>query len=120
MSFLLCLEVFLANFLTRGAAILCAFWLVTRPFARFGDVMLAAASGFLLTMSFTHLLPEAFEADGADPHALGIAMLGVVLLFIIAGCLLGAVMRTRGPGEKSGASPRFLPRRRSTASSTAF
>ena len=56
MSFLLCLEVFLANFLTRGAAILCAFWLVTRPFARFGDVMLAAASGFLLTMSFTHLL----------------------------------------------------------------
>lgn len=89
MSVLLCLEVFLANFLTRGATILCAFWLVTRPFARFGDVMLAAASGFLLTMSFTHLLPEAFEADGADPHALGIAMLGVVLLFIIAGCLLG-------------------------------
>lgn len=89
MSLLLCLEVFLANFITRGAAILCAFWLVTRPFARFGDVMLAAASGFLLTMSFTHLLPEAFEVEGADPHALGMAMLAVVLLFIISGCLLG-------------------------------
>lgn len=105
MSFLLFLEVFFANLLTRGAAIACAFWLVTRPLARYGDAMLAAACGFLLTMSLTHLLPEAFEVAGTDPHELGIAMLAVVLLFIIAGCLLGG--GHAHDAEKSGA--RGLP-----------
>ncbi|MDO5531381.1 ZIP family metal transporter [Sutterella sp.] len=89
MSALLFLEVFLANVLTRAAAIGCAFWLVARPFARHADAILAAACGFLVTMPLTHLLPEAFEAPGADPHALGLAMLATMGVFLAAEHLLG-------------------------------
>lgn len=88
MSFLLFLEVLLANAATRAAAIAAAAWLVVRPLARAGDAALAAACGFLLAMPLTHLLPEAMEA-GADPHELGMVMLVTIVVFIIAGRLIG-------------------------------
>lgn len=90
MSILLIFEVFLANAATRALALGCAFWLVAKPLARSADALLAAACGFLLTMALTHLLPEAFEAAGADPHRLGLAMLLTVAVFLVLGRLIGA------------------------------
>lgn len=88
MSALFVLEVLAANALTRALAIAGALWLVTRPFARFADALLAAAAGFLCAMSLTHLLPEAFEAGDADPHELGLVMFAVMALFLASGRLL--------------------------------
>ena len=89
MTFLLFLEVLLANGLSRLAAVGGATWFLGRTYARAGTALLAIASGLLLAMPLTHLLPEAFEAQGADPHAIGIVMLCTVLVLVIAGRLVG-------------------------------
>lgn len=89
MTFLLFLEVLLANGLSRLAAVGGATWLLGRAYARVGTALLAIASGMLLAMPLTHLLPEAFEAQEADPHVIGIVMLCTVLVLVMAGRLVG-------------------------------
>lgn len=118
MSILLILEVFLANAATRAFALGCAFWLVAKPLARTANMLLAAACGFLLTMALTHILPEAFEAAGADPHRLGLAMLLTIAVFLVLGRLVGA--GHAGHGDCGGDAASSLPGLFSAASLHGF
>lgn len=77
------LQILAANVLTRVFSLGAAALLSYRWLARLSDELLAAASGLLLAISLTHLIPEAFETTGADAHALGFAMLLTVLGFLI-------------------------------------
>ncbi len=77
------LQILAANVLTRAFSLGAAALLSYRWLARLSDELLAAASGLLLAISLTHLIPEAFETTGADAHALGFAMLFTVLVFLI-------------------------------------
>lgn len=85
----LLLEVILANGLSRLLAVFGADWLLSRAFMRTGSALLAVAGGLLLAMPLTHLLPEAFEAPGADPHEIGFVMLVTVFVLVAAGRLSG-------------------------------
>ncbi len=85
----LVIEVALANLLTRFVALAAALWVSHRSLARWGERLLGVASGFLATLSLTHLLPEAFESEAADPHALGLVMLGTLFAFVLLGLASG-------------------------------
>lgn len=85
----LVIEVALANLITRFVALAAALWVSHRSLARWGERLLGVASGFLATLSLTHLLPEAFESEAADPHALGLVMLGTLFAFVLLGLASG-------------------------------
>lgn len=85
----LVIEVALANLLTRFVALAAALWVSHRSLARWGERLLGVASGFLATLSLTHLLPEAFESEAADPHTLGLVMLGTLFAFVLPGLASG-------------------------------
>lgn len=91
MSVLFVLEVLLANVAARALALGCAFWMIARPLAAHAQSLLAAAAGFLLAMSVTHLLPEAFESGAAEPHDLGIVIFATLAVFIAASRLFGGL-----------------------------
>jgi len=61
-------------------ALLVAHWLAYRVFAGYLHHMVSLSVGVLLAVALLHLLPEAFESSGADPHR----MFGVLLAALIA------------------------------------
>lgn len=64
-------------------AIVTAYSLNGRILDRWGAGLSCVSTGLLLTLAFTHLLPEAFE-HAADPRYIGIALWAAcVLLFTL-------------------------------------
>jgi len=61
-------------------ALLVAHWLAYRVFAAYLHHMVSLSVGVLLAVALLHLLPEAFESSGTDPHR----MFGVLLASLIA------------------------------------
>ena len=54
-----------------------------RWLARLSEQLLAVACGLMISIAMTHLVPEAFSADGVCPETLGWVMLATVILFIL-------------------------------------
>jgi zinc and cadmium transporter len=72
-----------ANVLTTLVSLCLAAWLSFRWLASLVDKLVCVSAGLLLTVAFTHLLPEAFHST-ADPAALGWLLLGGILgLFLL-------------------------------------
>ena len=70
-----------ACLLATVIAIVTAYSLNGRILDRWGAGLSCVSTGLLLTLAFTHLLPEAFE-HAADPRHIGIALWAAcVLLF---------------------------------------
>ena len=59
--------------LATGIAIVAARGLNERFLDRYGERITCFSTGLLLTLAFTHLLPEAFESSG-NPHSIGITL----------------------------------------------
>lgn len=71
---------------TCGGALasLVAVCLVTRePSRRLLDVAVAFAAGVLLCAACLHLIPEALEAPGFNPHLMGITLMAGLLAFFV-------------------------------------
>jgi len=72
-----------ANVLTTVVSIALAAWLSFRWLASLVDRLVCVSAGLLLTVAFTHLLPEAFH-DASDPSVIGWLLLGGILgLFLL-------------------------------------
>lgn len=74
--------IILANLLSTALSIALAAALSFRLLAGLVDKLVCVSAGLLLTVAFTHLLPESFHSD-ADPHVLGWTLLGAVLGFFL-------------------------------------
>lgn len=75
--------IIVANVLTTIVSIGLAAWLSFRWLASLVDRLVCVSAGLLLTVAFTHLLPEAF-ASGANPVAIGWLLLaGILGLFLL-------------------------------------
>jgi len=73
----------IANVLTTLVSIGLAAWLSFRWLSSLVDRLVCVSAGLLLTVAFTHLLPEAFHSD-ADPAVLGWLLLaGILGLFLL-------------------------------------
>lgn len=72
----------LANLMSTLLSIGLAALLSFRLLAGLVDKLVCVSAGLLLTVAFTHLLPEAFHSE-ADAFALGWVMLGAVLGFFL-------------------------------------
>jgi zinc and cadmium transporter len=73
----------IANVLTTVVSISLAAWLSFRWLSSLVDRLVCVSAGLLLTVAFTHLLPEAFHSN-ADPGVLGWLLLaGILGLFLL-------------------------------------
>lgn len=72
-----------ASLLTRTAAIGIAALLSCRWLAGLSEQLLAVACGLLTAIALTHLIPEAMEMPGVEPHDLGLVMLGTIFVFLV-------------------------------------
>jgi len=73
----------IANVLTTVVSICLAAWLSFRWLASLVDRLVCVSAGLLLTVAFTHLLPEAFR-DADNPAVLGWLLLaGILGLFLL-------------------------------------
>lgn len=75
------LHILAAGLLTRTAAVGIATLLSCRWLAGLSEQLLAVACGLLTAIALTHLIPEAMEMPGVEPHDLGLVMLGTMLVF---------------------------------------
>ncbi len=76
-------SIVVANVLTTVVSLCLAAWLSFRWLASLVDRLVCVSAGLLLTVAFTHLLPEAFESS-ANPVAIGWLLLGGILgLFLL-------------------------------------
>src|SRR5262245_66591222 len=73
-----------ANVLTTVVSIALAAWLSFRWLASLVDRLVCVSAGLLLTVAFTHLLPEAFH-DASDPSVIGWLVLGGILGLFLPG-----------------------------------
>ncbi len=72
-----------ANVLTTVVSISLAAWLSFRWLSSLVDQLVCVSAGLLLTVAFTHLLPDAFQA-APDPTLVGWLLLGGILgLFLL-------------------------------------
>jgi zinc and cadmium transporter len=75
--------IIVANVLTTVVSIVLAAWLSFRWLASLVDRLVCVSAGLLLTVAFTHLLPEAFQSS-ADPVVIGWLLLaGILGLFLL-------------------------------------
>jgi zinc and cadmium transporter len=75
--------IIIANVLTTLVSIALAAWLSFRWLSSLVDRLVCVSAGLLLTVAFTHLLPEAFH-DAAEPALLGWLLLaGILGLFLL-------------------------------------
>ncbi len=74
--------IILANVASTVISISLAGWLSFRWLSGMVDKFVCISAGLLLTVAFTHLLPESFES-GADAGVLGWVLLGSVLAFFL-------------------------------------
>jgi zinc and cadmium transporter len=75
--------IIIANVLTTVASISLAAWLSFRWLSSLVDRLVCVSVGLLLTVAFTHLLPEAFHS-AANPDVLGWLLLaGIIGLFLL-------------------------------------
>jgi zinc and cadmium transporter len=71
-----------ANVASTVLSIALAAWLSFRWLSSLVDKLVCVSAGLLLTVAFTHLLPEAFHSE-ADPLVLGWLLLGGILGFFL-------------------------------------
>jgi zinc and cadmium transporter len=74
--------IILANVASTVLSIGLAAWLSFRWLSSLVDKLVCVSAGLLLTVAFTHLLPESFHSE-ADPFALGWLLLGGILGFFL-------------------------------------
>lgn len=74
--------IILANVASTVISISLAAWLSFRWLAKLVDKFVCVSAGLLLTVAFTHLLPESF-GSGASGQALGWVLLAAVLSFFL-------------------------------------
>ena len=74
--------IILANVASTVLSIGLAAWLSFRWLSSLVDKLVCVSAGLLLTVAFTHLLPESFNSE-ADPFALGWLLLGGILGFFL-------------------------------------
>ena len=91
------LHILAAGLLTRTAAVGIATLLSCRWLAGLSEQLLAVACGLLTAIALTHLIPEAMEMPGVEPHDLGLVMLGTMLVFLV----LERCVLHRGHGHDS-------------------
>jgi len=66
------------------AALFIAHWLAYRVFAGYLHHMVSLSVGVLLAVALLHLLPEAFESPGADPHRMfGLLLAALIAFFVL-------------------------------------
>lgn len=75
--------ILLATILGGLIAITTAYWLAYRVFAKYLHHMVSLSVGVLLSVALLHLLPEAFESSGADPHSLFALLLAALIGFFV-------------------------------------
>lgn len=102
------LHILAAGVLTRAVAVSIAALLSCRWLAGLSEQLLAVACGLLTAIAFTHLIPEAMEAPGVEPHDLGLVMLGTVFVFLL-------VERCLAPHEHDGSTRRLEDKATATA-----
>ena len=71
-----------ANVLSTAFSIALAAWLSFRWLSALIDKLVCVSAGLLLTVAFTHLLPEAVES-GIDTHVFGWVLLAGILGFFL-------------------------------------
>lgn len=74
--------IIVANVASTVLSIGLAAWLSFRWLSSLVDKLVCVSAGLLLTVAFTHLLPESFHSE-ADPVALGWLLLGGILGFFL-------------------------------------
>jgi zinc and cadmium transporter len=74
--------IIIANLLSTLLSIALAAFLSFRLLGGLIDKLVCVSAGLLLTVAFTHLLPESFHSE-ADPFVLGWVLLGAVLGFFL-------------------------------------
>jgi zinc and cadmium transporter len=74
--------IIIANLLSTLLSIGLAAFLSFRLLGGLIDKLVCVSAGLLLTVAFTHLLPESFHSE-ADPFVLGWVLLGAVLGFFL-------------------------------------
>lgn len=93
-----------ANLFVRVVAVGVAAALSFRLFSRYGNLVAAFAAGLLLTISCTHLIPEAVHS-GIDMHDAGIVLLVSFVFFL----LLESVFSTLGAHSHGLSKERPVP-----------
>jgi zinc and cadmium transporter len=99
----LLLQIIAAIVATRALALAAGVVLSYRWLAKMSEELLAVACGLLVTVALTHILPEAFESETADAHALGLVMLVTIIAFLILERVVEALGGDRDSPRRSAA-----------------
>lgn len=91
------LEIILATFLSTVVSILIAGYFSFKLVDRYMNKMLCISAGLLLTVAFTHLVPEAFES-----HEISQSVGWTFLISVLGLFALERLLHNENAPEKSG------------------